>query len=118
VPKIQVILRKSYGGAPGHVLTDLGADRVFAWPTAEVRRHGGRGGGGDRLPQGDGRAPDKAARRAELIEKYRSTFATPYVAAGRRLVDDVIDPADRATWPRPWSTSRPSAISGRRRNTV
>jgi methylmalonyl-CoA carboxyltransferase large subunit len=39
-------------------------------------------------------ASDKAARRKELIEKYRSTFSTPYVAAGRRLVDDIIEPAD------------------------
>jgi len=39
-------------------------------------------------------AQDKAARRAELIDTYRSTFSTPYVAAGRRLVDDIIEPAD------------------------
>jgi len=39
-------------------------------------------------------APDKATRRAELIETYRSTFSTPYVAAGRRLVDDIIEPAN------------------------
>jgi methylmalonyl-CoA carboxyltransferase 12S subunit len=39
-------------------------------------------------------APDKAARRKELIECYRETFANPYVSAGRRLVDDIIDPAE------------------------
>jgi methylmalonyl-CoA carboxyltransferase large subunit len=39
-------------------------------------------------------AADKAARRAELIEQYRNTFSTPYVAAGRGLVDDIIEPAD------------------------
>ena len=39
-------------------------------------------------------AEDKAARRAELIEQYRATFATPFVAAARRLVDDIIEPAD------------------------
>jgi methylmalonyl-CoA carboxyltransferase large subunit len=39
-------------------------------------------------------AKDKAARRAELIEEYRSTFASPLVSAGRRLVDDIIEPAD------------------------
>ena len=38
-------------------------------------------------------AEDKAARRAELIGTYRATFATPEVAAGRRLVDDIIEPA-------------------------
>jgi methylmalonyl-CoA carboxyltransferase large subunit len=39
-------------------------------------------------------ATDKSARRAELISEYRSTFASPYVAAGRRLVDDIIEPAN------------------------
>jgi len=29
-----------------------------------------------------------------LIEQYRSTFSTPYVAAGRGLVDDIIEPAE------------------------
>ncbi len=38
-------------------------------------------------------AEDKAARRAELIQQYRQAFASPYVAAGRRLVDDIIEPA-------------------------
>ena len=38
-------------------------------------------------------AADKAAKRAELIEQYRAAFASPYVAAGRRLVDDIIEPA-------------------------
>jgi len=39
-------------------------------------------------------AEDQDAKRAEVIEEYRSTFSTPYVAAARRLVDDVIQPAD------------------------
>ena len=39
-------------------------------------------------------ADDQAARRAELVNEYRETFSNPYVAAGRRLVDDVIAPAE------------------------
>ena len=39
-------------------------------------------------------AEDKAAKRKEMIELYRDTFAGPYVAAGRGLVDDVIEPAE------------------------
>ena len=39
-------------------------------------------------------AADKAIRRQELVDEYRETFSNPYVAAGRRLVDDIIDPAD------------------------
>ena len=41
-----------------------------------------------------GKAEDKATRRKQLIEEYRGHFANPYVAAGRRLVDDIIDPAE------------------------
>ncbi len=95
VPKIQVILRKSYGGA--HVAMssrDLGADWVFAWPTAEVAVMGAEGAVEIVFRKEMQEAEDKAARRAELIEKYRSAFATPYVAAGRHLVDDIIEPAD------------------------
>jgi methylmalonyl-CoA carboxyltransferase large subunit len=95
VPKIQLILRKSYGGAHLAMCSkDLGADRVFAWPTAEVAVMGAEGAVEVVFRKEIEDAQDKAARRADLIEKYRSTFSTPYVAAGRRLVDDIIDPAD------------------------
>jgi methylmalonyl-CoA carboxyltransferase large subunit len=95
VPKIQVILRKSFGGAHLAMCSrDLGADRVFAWPTAEVAVMGAEGAIEVVFRKEVQEAEDKAARRAELIEQYRSTFSTPYVAAGRRLVDDIIEPAD------------------------
>jgi methylmalonyl-CoA carboxyltransferase large subunit len=95
VPKIQVILRKSYGGAHLAMCSrDLGADRVFAWPTAEVAVMGAEGAVEVVFRKEMDAASDKAARRAELIEQYRSTFSSPYVAAGRRLVDDIIEPAD------------------------
>jgi methylmalonyl-CoA carboxyltransferase large subunit len=95
VPKIQVILRKSYGGAHLAMCSkDLGADRVFAWPTAEVAVMGAEGAVEVVFRKEMDAASDKAARRSELIEQYRSTFSTPYVAAGRRLVDDIIVPAD------------------------
>jgi methylmalonyl-CoA carboxyltransferase large subunit len=94
VPKIQVILRKSYGGA--HVAMcskDLGADRVFAWPSAEVAVMGAEGAVEIVFRKEMEEAADKVARRAELIDNYRATFSTPYVAAGRRLIDDIIEPA-------------------------
>ena len=95
VPKIQVILRKSYGGA--HVAMcsrDLGADCVLAWPTAEVAVMGAEGAVEIVFRKEVERAEDKAARRAELIEQYRNTFSSPYVAASRRLVDEIIEPAN------------------------
>ncbi len=95
VPKIQVILRKSYGGA--HVAMcskDLGADCAFAWPTAEVAVMGAEGAVEIVFRKEMQEAEDKAAKRAELIEQYRGAFASPYIAAGRRLVDDIIEPAN------------------------
>ncbi len=95
VPKIQIVLRKSYGGAHLAMCSkDLGADRVFAWPTAEIAVMGAEGAVEVVFRKEVEAADDKPARRAELIEQYRSTFSTPYVAAGRRLVDDIIEPAD------------------------
>lgn len=95
VPKIQVILRKSYGGAHLAMCSkDLGADRVFAWPTAEVAVMGAEGAIEIVFRKEMQEAVDKAAKRAELIDEYRNTFSSPYVAAGRRLVDDIIEPAD------------------------
>jgi methylmalonyl-CoA carboxyltransferase large subunit len=38
-------------------------------------------------------ATDSAARRAELIGKYRQEFANPYVAAERRQANDIVEPA-------------------------
>ena len=78
VPKIQVILRKSYGGAHLAMCSrDLGADRVFAWPTAEVAVMGAEGAVEVVFRKEMDAAADRAARRAELIEQYRSAFASP-----------------------------------------
>jgi methylmalonyl-CoA carboxyltransferase large subunit len=95
VPKITVIIRKAYGGAYLAMCSrDLGADRVIAWPTAEVAVMGAEGAAEIVFRKEIAGAENKAQRRKELIEEYREAFSNPYVAAGRRLVDDVIDPAD------------------------
>jgi methylmalonyl-CoA carboxyltransferase large subunit len=95
VPKVTVILRKCYGGAYLAMCgKDLGADRVFAWPTAEVAVMGAEGAAEIVFRKEIQEAGDnKAAKRAELIERYRDAFSNPYVAAGRRLVDSVIEPS-------------------------
>jgi methylmalonyl-CoA carboxyltransferase 12S subunit len=95
VPKITIVLRKAYGGAYLAMCgKDLGADRVYAWPTAEVAVMGAEGAAEIVFRAEIEKAADKAARRREVIEEYRSHFANPYVAAGRRLVDDIINPAE------------------------
>ena len=94
VPKITVILRKAYGGAYlAMCAKDLGADRVIAWPTAEIAVMGAEGASEIVFRKEIDSAEDKAARRKELIETYRETFANPYLAAGRRLVDDIVEPS-------------------------
>lgn len=95
VPKISVMLRKAYGGAYLAMCgKDLGADRVAAWPTAEIAVMGAEGAAGIVFRREIDSAEDKAAKRLELIETYRETFSTPYVAASRRMVDDIIEPAE------------------------
>ncbi len=95
VPKITIILRKAYGGAYLAMCgKDLGADRCAAWPSAEIAVMGAEGAVEVVFRKEIDAAPDKVGKRTELINQYRNTFSTPYVAAARRLVDDVIEPAD------------------------
>ncbi len=99
VPRVQVVLRKAYGGA--YVVMGskaLGADLAFAWPTAEmvvmspeaaveVLHH-------RELDASD----DRDGRRARLVAEYAEELANPWLAAERGYVDDVIEPsATRAT---------------------
>lgn len=95
VPKLSVILRKAYGGAYLAMCgKDLGADRVAAWPSAEIAVMGAEGAAAVVFRKEIADAEDKNTRRAELINEYRETFSTPYVAASRRMVDDIIEPAE------------------------
>jgi methylmalonyl-CoA carboxyltransferase large subunit len=95
VPKITVVLRKAYGGAYIAMCSrGLGADRVLAWPTAEIAVMGAEGAAEIVFRREIDSAQDKAARRKELVGEYRDTFSNPFVAAGRRLVDDIIEPEE------------------------
>lgn len=94
VPKVTVILRKAYGGAYiAMCAKDLHADRSYAWPTAEIAVMGAEGAAEIVFRREIEAAEDKAAMRQKLINEYRETFASPFVAASRRMVDDVIEPA-------------------------
>jgi methylmalonyl-CoA carboxyltransferase 12S subunit len=94
VPKITIVLRKAYGGAYiAMCCKDLGADRVVAWPTAEIAVMGAEGAAEIVFRREIDGAEDKEAKRQELIDLYRDTFATPYVSASLRLVDDIIEPS-------------------------
>lgn len=91
VPTLTVILRKAYGGAYlAMCAKDLGADRCLAWPTAEVAVMGAEGAA-EIVFRREIKTPED---RTRMIEQYRSAFSTPYVAASRGLVDDVIEPGE------------------------
>ena len=94
VPKLTLVLRKAYGGSYLAMCSrDMGADRVVAWPTAEIAVMGAEGAAEIVFRREIDAAQDKAAKRKELIQQYRDTFSNPFVAAGRRLLDDIIEPA-------------------------
>ena len=95
VPKVTVVMRKAYGGAYiAMCCKDLGADSVFAWPTAEIAVMGAEGAASVVFKKEIETADDPDAKRQELIDEYRNVYSTPFMAAARGLVDDVIDPAD------------------------
>lgn len=94
VPKITVIMRKAYGGAYLAMCSaDLGADLVFAWPTAEIAVMGAEGAVNIVFGKEIKAADDADAKRRELIENYRDEFASPYQAAANAFITDVIEPA-------------------------
>ena len=95
VPLVTVVLRKAYGGSYlAMACRDLGADKVYAWPTAEIAVMGAEGAAAVVFRKEIAAAEDPAARQAEMVEEYRNTFSTPFMAASRGLVDDIIDPGE------------------------
>jgi propionyl-CoA carboxylase beta chain len=93
VPKITIITRKAYGGAYDVMSSKhLGADFNFAWPTAEVAVMGPEGAVNIIYRRDIASSPTPDERRQKLIADYRSHFASPYAAAERGYIDDVIVP--------------------------
>ncbi|MFQ6676298.1 MAG: acyl-CoA carboxylase subunit beta [Fidelibacterota bacterium] len=93
VPRVTVITRKAYGGAYDVMNSKhIRGDVSFAWPTAEIAVMGPRGAVDIIFKKEIARAPDPEAEEKRLIREYRKKFATPYVAAERGYVDDVIEP--------------------------
>ncbi|PIU25528.1 MAG: methylmalonyl-CoA carboxyltransferase, partial [Candidatus Infernicultor aquiphilus] len=99
VPKITLIIRKSYGGAYLAMCSrDLGADQVIAWPTAEIAVMGSQGAANIIFKKEIMKAENPEKVREEKIEEFKQKFSNPYEAAKRGYVDMVIDP--RETRPR------------------
>lgn len=93
VPKINVIMRKAYGGAYIAMSSKhVGADIVIAWPTAEIAVMGPEGAANIIFKDDIRNSLNPMETRAEKIQEYKNRFASPYVAAARGFVDDVIEP--------------------------
>ncbi|MDI5981808.1 acyl-CoA carboxylase subunit beta [Amycolatopsis magusensis] len=95
VPRIQVVLRKAYGGA--YIVMDsrsIGCDLSLAWPTNEIAVLGAEGAVNVLFRKELAAEEDPEPLRQELIGAYTEEFLDPAYAAERGLVDDVIDPVD------------------------
>jgi len=94
VPKVTVITRKAYGGAycvmgSKHIRTDIN----FAWPTAEIAVMGPEGAVDILYRSELAEAADKVSARRSRVTELEDKFASPYVAAERGFIDEVIEPA-------------------------
>lgn len=95
VPKITVILRKSYGGA--YIVMNskgIGGDYTYAWPTAELAVMGPDGAIAILYRKELAAAEDAVALKKELVQKYRDEVTNPYIADEKGFIDEVIDPAE------------------------
>jgi len=94
VPKITVILRKDYGGAYDVMGSKhSGADINYAWPTAEIAVMGPNGAINIIFRKEIAEAKDPQRKHDELVAEYRQKFASPYIAAQKGYIDEVIEPA-------------------------
>ena len=95
VPKLTVVTRKDYGGSYIAMSSrHLGADMVFAWPTAEIAVMGAQGAANIIFRKEISEAEDQNAKRNEMIQSYEEQFNNPYVAASRGYIDAVILPSE------------------------
>ena len=95
VPKVTVILRKAYGG--GYIAMNsrhLGADFVYAWPSAEIAVMGPEGAANIIFRKEIMEAEDEDAMRQQKVKEYVEKFANPFVAASKGYIDAVIEPGE------------------------
>ena len=95
VPRVTVITRKAYGGAYDVMNSKhIGADMNFAWPSAEIAVMGAKGASEIIFKKEISEAQDPVAKLIEKETEYAEKFATPYRAAQRGFIDEVILPKD------------------------
>ncbi len=95
VPRVSVIMRKAYGGA--YVVMNsksIGADLAYAWPSAELAVMGAAGAVEIVHRRELAAAENREETRMRLVREYQEQFSSPFAAAERGYIDDVIDPAE------------------------
>ena len=95
VPLIAVMVRKSYAGAHYGMLDKaIGADFVFAWPTARVTIVGAATAASVIFAKEIKEAENPQEVRTTRMEEFSQLYENPYRAAERGYIDDVIMPED------------------------
>ena len=95
VPKITLIMRKAFGGAYIAMNSKgMGADVVFAWPIAQIAVMGAEGAVDILHKKKIAEANDPNFLRQTLVAEYEEHFMTPYIAAQRGFIDEVILPEE------------------------
>jgi propionyl-CoA carboxylase beta chain len=94
VPRVCVVIRKAYGGA--YIVMDsmgLGADKLFAWPTAEIAVMGAEGAV-DVIHRKELKDSDSEELKKKFVDEYNEKFSNPDSAAKLGLVDKIIKPSE------------------------
>ena len=95
VPKVTLIMRKAFGGAYIAMNSKgMGADLVFAWPIAQTAVLGAESAVTIMNGKQIAAAEDPKAERAKLTDAYEKEYMTPYIAAERGYIDEVILPEE------------------------
>ena len=90
VPKVNVVVKKAYGTA--FIAMNSGADVTFAYPAAEISVMDAVAAANIMFKDDVANSSDPVKTREEKTDEYIKEVASPYVAAGRGYVDDVIEP--------------------------
>ena len=95
VPLISIMVRKSYAGAHyGMLDKSIGADFVFAWPTARITIVGAETAASVIFAKEIQNAPNPEEVKQARIKEFRDLYESPYQSAERGFTDDVIMPSD------------------------
>lgn len=90
IPKINVIIRQAFGSAYITMNSKhIGADIVYAWPNCQISLMDSEAA--INVMYSDG---DNITDKDKKIAEYKQNQSSPYIAAKRGYIDDIIEPAE------------------------